>query len=74
MKEPYFIHVPILLLGYGGAAARVQGSVVLDMGRRMDKVLELNEQSAFCLLEPGVSYYMLFDAIKESGKKLWVDV
>lgn len=47
---------------------------MLDMGRRMNKVLELNEQSAFCLLEPGVSYYMLFDAIKESGKKLWVDV
>ena len=61
-------------LGYGGAAARVRGSVLLDMGKRMKTVLELNEKSAFCLLEPGVSYYMLFDEIRRSGKKLWVDV
>lgn len=61
-------------IGYGGAGARVKGSVVMDLGRRMNKILELNEDSAFCLLEPGVSYYMLYDAIKASGKKLWVDV
>ncbi|KAK8203382.1 hypothetical protein M8818_005273 [Zalaria obscura] len=61
-------------LGYGGAAARVKGSVLLDLGKRMDKVIELNEKSAFCLVEPGVSYYMLFDEIRKSGKDLWIDV
>ncbi|PVH84064.1 vanillyl alcohol oxidase [Cadophora sp. DSE1049] len=61
-------------LGYGGAAARLPGSVIVDLGKRMKKVLELDEKSAFCLLEPGVSYYMLFDEIKKSGKDLWVDV
>jgi FAD/FMN-containing dehydrogenase len=64
----------MLSIGYGGAGARVQGAVVVDMGKRMNKVIELNEESAFCLLEPGVSYYKLYDAIKESGKQLWVDV
>jgi hypothetical protein len=44
------------------------------MGKRMNSVLELDEKSAFCLLEPGVSYYVLYDEIKKSGKKLWVDV
>ncbi|KAK5674333.1 hypothetical protein LTS10_012917 [Elasticomyces elasticus] len=72
--------IPILALslgrnlGYGGSGARVEGCVIVDMGRRMDRVLELNEESAFCLVEPGVSYYKLYDAIKKSGKKLWVDV
>ena len=60
--------------GYGGAAARVRGSVLIDLGKRMNKVLELHENNATCLLEPGVSYYMLFDEIRKSGKKLWVDV
>lgn len=40
----------------------------------MNRVLELDEKSAFCLLEPGVSYYMLYDEIQKSGKDLWVDV
>ena len=40
----------------------------------MNKVLELDEKSAFCLLEPGVSYYMLYDGIRRSGKDLWIDV
>lgn len=36
--------------GYGGGSARVKGSVLVDMGKRMNRVLELNEKSAFCLL------------------------
>ncbi|KAJ4537463.1 hypothetical protein HRR83_002688 [Exophiala dermatitidis] len=60
--------------GYGGASGRVKGSVLVDMGRRMNSVIELNENSAFCLLEPGVTYYKLYDEIQKSGKKLWVDV
>ncbi|KAL2428743.1 Vanillyl-alcohol oxidase [Exophiala dermatitidis] len=60
--------------GYGGASGRLKGSVLVDMGKRMNRVIELNENSAFCLLEPGVSYYKLYDEIQKSGKKLWVDV
>jgi FAD/FMN-containing dehydrogenase len=52
----------------------VKGSVLVDLGKRMNRVIEINEKSAFCLVEPGVSYYMLYDAIKASGADLWIDV
>lgn len=40
----------------------------------MNRVLELNEENGFCLVEPGVTYYMLHDEIKTSGSDLWIDV
>lgn len=41
--------------GYGGAAPRVSGSVVLNMGKHMNKILEVNVEGAYCLVEPGKS-------------------
>ena len=35
------------------------GSVVLDL-KRMNRVLEVNEQQAYCVVEPGVSYFDLY--------------
>lgn len=62
-------------IGYGGAGPRVPGSVVIDMGR-MNRVLEVNETDAYCLLEPGVTYQALYDHLVEKGlnDKLWMDV
>ncbi|KAK9770842.1 putative Vanillyl-alcohol oxidase [Seiridium cardinale] len=62
-------------VGYGGAAPRVPGSIGLDMGRNMNKVLEVSEQNAYCLLQPGVTYQDLYDHLVEKGlnDKLWVD-
>ena len=40
-------------LGYGGAAPRVAGSVVINMGKHMNKILEVNVEGAYCLVEPG---------------------
>jgi hypothetical protein len=39
--------------GYGGAAPRVSGSVVINMGKHMNKILEVNVEGAYCLVEPG---------------------
>lgn len=39
--------------GYGGAAPRVSGSVVVNMGKHMNKILEVNVEGAYCLVEPG---------------------
>ncbi|KAI1453735.1 vanillyl alcohol oxidase [Annulohypoxylon moriforme] len=62
-------------LGYGGAAPRVRGAVLIDLGRRMNKVLEISPEDYTCLLEPGVSFFALYEAIKEKGyDHLWVDV
>lgn len=58
--------------GYGGPSPNVTGSVVLDL-KRMNRVLELNEERAYALLEPGVSYFDLYRAIQERGLRLMVD-
>ncbi|KAK3353810.1 hypothetical protein B0T25DRAFT_545411 [Lasiosphaeria hispida] len=73
-------HVPIFPismgrnLGYGGAAPRVRGSVTVDLGKRMNKILDINPEDYTCLLEPGVSFYALYDAIQAKGyDHLWID-
>jgi FAD/FMN-containing dehydrogenase len=60
-------------LGYGGSAPVLSGSVVLDL-KRMNRIIEVNEKSAYALVEPGVSYFDLYRYIQEKGLKLWIDV
>lgn len=59
--------------GYGGAAPRVGGTVVLNL-RRMNRVLEVNEDSAWALIEPGVRFFDLYDHLRAIGSKLWMSV
>jgi len=59
-------------LGYGGSAPAYSGSVVLDL-KRMNKILEVNEENAYALVEPGVSYFDLYRYIQEKKLKLWID-
>ncbi|MCP5145877.1 MAG: FAD-dependent oxidoreductase [Gammaproteobacteria bacterium] len=58
---------------YGGAAPVLSGSVVLDMNR-MNRILEVNEDFGYALVEPGVSYFDLYNYIQAKGIKLWLDV
>jgi len=58
--------------GYGGPDARVNGSVIVDL-KRMNKILELNEEHAYALVEPGVSHYDLWLEIRRRGYRLWTD-
>src|SRR5215475_4171693 len=48
--------------GYGGSSPRVRGSVVVNL-RRMNRVLEINEELGYAVVEPGVSWFDLYDAI-----------
>jgi 4-cresol dehydrogenase (hydroxylating) flavoprotein subunit len=59
--------------GYGGAAPRVSGSFSLSM-RRMNRVLAVDEESACALVEPGVSFFNLYDHLRSIGSKLWMSV
>ena len=59
-------------LGYGGAAPAMSGSVVLDL-KRMNRILEVSERHAYALVEPGVSYFDLYQYISERGLKVWMD-
>ena len=60
-------------LAYGGAAPVLSGSVVLDL-KRMNRVLEVSEENAYALVEPGVSYFDLYRHIQGRGLKLMMDV
>lgn len=40
----------------------------------MNKIIEVNEKNAYVLVEPGVSYFDLYNHIQEKGLDLWVDV
>lgn len=60
-------------LGYGGSAPRVPGSVVIDLGRRMDKILNVDAENASCMVEPGVSYFKLYEEIQARKLPLWID-
>ncbi|KUJ22771.1 putative D-lactate dehydrogenase [Mollisia scopiformis] len=62
--------------GYGGAAPRVPGSVCLDLGRHLNRVLEVNTEGAYALVEPGVTFYDLHEYLEKHGlrEKVWLDV
>ncbi|HTR01473.1 MAG TPA: FAD-binding oxidoreductase [Candidatus Acidoferrum sp.] len=59
-------------LGYGGSAPVLSGSVVLDL-KRMNRILDISEENAYALVEPGVSYFDLYRHIQEKKLKLWID-
>lgn len=60
-------------LGYGGAAPVLANSVTLDLGR-MNRILELDERLGYCVVEPGVGFFDLFDKIREEKLDLWMSV
>src|SRR5688500_4176041 len=45
--------------GYGGGAPRVPGSFTMSL-RRMNRVIEVDEESAWALVEPGVRFFDLY--------------
>jgi len=57
--------------GYGGGAPRVSGSFALSL-RRMNRVLEVDEQNCMALVEPGVRFFDLYDHLRSIGSKLWM--
>ncbi|QFR01681.1 FAD-binding oxidoreductase [Streptomyces phaeolivaceus] len=59
--------------GYGGAAPRLSGSVTVNL-RRMNKILEINEELGYALVEPGVSFQQLYDEVQARGLRLMVSV
>jgi len=62
--------------GYGGSAPRVPGSVGIDLGKHMNKVLDVSIEGAYALVEPGVTYFDLYEHLQKTGlaDQLWIDV
>lgn len=59
--------------GYGGPSPVVRGSIQISL-RRMDRVLEINEELAYAVVEPGVRWFDLYDAIEAGGHSLQVSI
>ncbi|KAH8901818.1 FAD-linked oxidase-like protein [Coniochaeta sp. PMI_546] len=57
-------------LGYGGPAPRVNGSVALDL-HRMNKIIEVNDEFAYAVVEPGVTFIDLYNYCVEHRLKVW---
>ncbi|MEU1518333.1 FAD-binding oxidoreductase [Streptomyces sp. NPDC005811] len=54
--------------GYGGSSPRLKATVVVSL-TRMNRVLEINRELAYAVVEPGVRWFDLYDALKESGNE-----
>jgi len=50
-----------------------QGSVIIDL-QDMDKVLEVNDKYCYYTVEPGVSFFKLYETIREQKKNIWCSV
>ncbi|EUC32826.1 vanillyl alcohol oxidase [Bipolaris zeicola 26-R-13] len=60
-------------LGYGGPAPRVTGSVALDL-HRMDKIIQVNAEYAYAVVEPGVTFTDLYDYCVKNKLNVWPSV
>jgi 4-cresol dehydrogenase (hydroxylating) flavoprotein subunit len=58
--------------GYGSATPELDNSVVLHL-ERMNRILEVNEDLAYAVIEPGVTYRQLKEHLLASGSRLWCD-
>ena len=70
-RVPLWAHARGMNNGYGGPAPRVDGSVIVSL-RNMNRVLEVNEESAYAVVEPGASWFDLYNAIRAGGHDLWL--
>ncbi|UOQ56885.1 FAD-binding oxidoreductase [Leucobacter allii] len=52
--------------GYGGPSPRVRGSVLVSL-RRMNRVIEINPTLAYAVVEPGVTWFDLHEALQAGG-------
>ena len=59
--------------GYGGTSPRVRGSVLVSL-RGMNRVLEINRELAYAVVEPGVRWLDLHAALEEDGHDLMLSV
>jgi 4-cresol dehydrogenase (hydroxylating) flavoprotein subunit len=58
--------------GYGSAAPASRGQIVLDL-RNMKKIIEVDQELGYCLVEPGVTYAELQQHLKKNNINLWLD-
>ena len=58
--------------GYGDSCPPTAGQVILDLGR-MNRILEVDEELAYAVIEPGVTQGQLSEYLQKHGHKLILD-
>lgn len=58
--------------GYGATLAIGDGAVIMIL-QRMNRILEVNEELAYAVIEPGVTYEQFNAYLKDKGYGLWID-
>jgi 4-cresol dehydrogenase (hydroxylating) len=60
-------------LGYGGPSPRVRGSIQVGF-QKMNRVIEINSELAYAVVEPGVRWFDLYDGLEAGGHSLMLSV
>lgn len=60
-------------LGYGGPEPRSEDMVALDL-ERMNRIIEVDDRLCYAVVEPGVTFFDLFEYIQERDLKVWLSV
>ena len=68
-RVPLWPHSQGRNLGHGGPSPRVRGSIQVGF-QRMNRVLEINDELAYAVVEPGVTWQDLHDAVADAGYAL----
>lgn len=58
--------------GYGSRAPSCDHSVAIDLSD-MNRIVEVNQELAYAVVQPGVTQQQLSDRLKSLGGKLWID-
>ncbi len=59
-------------IGHGSRAPMAPDQVVIDLGRRMNRILEVNEELGYCVIEPGVSFQAMYDELRRRNSHLMI--
>lgn len=51
----------------------LQGSVIIDL-QTMNRIIEINDKFSYYTVEPGVSFFQLFQTIQKEKKDIWCSV
>ena len=58
--------------GYGERTAPYESGITIIL-ERMNRIVQVDEQLCYAVIEPGVTYKQLNDHLKNTGSRLWAD-
>lgn len=59
--------------GYGSKVPVEDNSIIIEL-KRMNKIVDFNEDLAYVSIEPGVTQQQLYEYLQKKKSKLWMDV